>query len=221
DRAFVRSAEWFDGAQSYLDEHFPPRVSRWQTRLKWTVGIVGVFALGIAVGRYVRPESAVVTEVPLPRATADVAPPVKEAAPVISPIATPARLLVTDSHVASTGCWGPEGSLDAPYEWTSATASLVVRGLVARRRYDVVLGVSDSGHVEHLRFQTPDGAISDEVTIRDREVASPIAFVASDEGALEFTLRMNAWKPAEHVQGSKDARELGVALADIRITDAP
>ncbi|HEX4334389.1 MAG TPA: hypothetical protein VH062_00670 [Polyangiaceae bacterium] len=220
DRAFVRAAEWFDGIESYLEQHYPPAESRWTRRARWGLGVAAVFALGVVIGRHVRPEGASVTEVPLPptNLVAMGAPPTP---PPLSALETPARLVVTDAHVTCKGCWPVEGSLSTPYAWTSGKIELVVRGLVARRRYRVTLGITDAGHVERLRFEPTSGDASTEVTLDKGEATSTVPLTADGDGTLTFGVSMNAWKPSEHVKGSSDARELGVALADVRIADAP
>jgi len=222
DRALVRSAEWFDGVQSYLDEFFGRPASRWRSGARVALGAAVVFAFGILIGRHVRPEGSSVMQVPAaPNADLGAAATAQpQNVPPPDVIETPARLLVTDTHFACSGCWPREGALEAPYAWTSGKADMVVRGLIARRRYHVVLGIADPGHVDRVGFEQAASVAAREVGIQNGLAASPEPVTADDDGVLRFTVRVIPWKPADHVKGSHDTRELGIAIADVRLEEA-
>src|SRR5262249_32735347 len=126
DRAFVRSAEWFDGVESYLDGLYPPRTTRRGTRAAFGLGAVVLFAACVLLAPYLRPDSTAVSPEP-PAASSDTPAP-SPRAQSLPPLLVPVRLRFTDRHLSCTGCYRLEGSFDAPYAWTSGKADFAVKG---------------------------------------------------------------------------------------------
>src|SRR5207245_103290 len=134
-------------------------------------GLLFTLVAGILIGRHVRPESPLVA--PLSSAVEPWRSPAGNAVPA-RPLSLPARLLLSDAHVVCDGCWPIEGSVAAPYAWTSGKVDFVVSGLVPLKKYTVTIGVSDSGHVSSMRFQAPGSAPSEEVRIGAGTAAAPM-----------------------------------------------
>ena len=72
-----------------------------------------------------------------------------------------------------------------------------------------------------MRFQAPGAAPSEEVHIGAGSATAPSPFAADADGKLRVNVLLAAWRPSEIVPGSTDNRELGVAIGDLRIEDAP
>jgi hypothetical protein len=220
DRAMARAADFIEAVEAYVTERFPVDPAR-RRRTGWYVGgLLFTLVGGVLIGRHVRPEAPIVTPRSRPPQDAEASRGAFENPGSMRPLNLPARLLLTDAHVACEGCWPIEGSVGAPYAWTSGKVELVVSGLAAVGRYAVTIGVSDSGHVNSMRFQAPGSAPSEEVHIAAGAAAAPFSFTADAEGKLHVVLLFAAWKPSEQVPGSTDTRELGVAIGDVRIEEA-
>jgi len=235
DRAFVRCAEWLRGARSYLDERFPP--SLWRRRGRATAIAAGgslLFVSGLVIGHYVRgtvPGSELPTDSAAARlvaglASADRPSPsgspsagaafgANTAVPSFPPLQPPVRLLVTDPHFSCRGCWPAEGSIEVPYVWTTSKVDLTVRGLRRWEPYRIALGIADRGSAEAVQFEV--SGKQETVRIESGLARSTGEITTDGDGTLHWSIHVPTWKPADHVTGSKDQRELGVALADIRI----
>jgi hypothetical protein len=59
DRAFVRSSEWVRAVQEYLDQRLPPQESKLRRHVAMAFVALGIFVVGVVVGRHVKSEPTV------------------------------------------------------------------------------------------------------------------------------------------------------------------
>jgi lysophospholipase L1-like esterase len=131
------------------------------------------------------------------------------------------RLPITSLALVRKGYWPVEQGASGAFAWTQDHADLAVQGLVPGLGYRVTLGIVDSAGRSHITLVANDGA-SDELNLHGAgAVVWPRTLVAGGDGTLRWSLKVDPWRPKDRVPGAADERQLGVAMNEIVVEEAP